>query len=959
MFACYAGWTKRVFAIIVIITISNFVNAQEDKLNPEVDNNTGLTSNAIRCIKVVQVSSVYVGTDNGLNILGGLSIEQTNIIRDIGGVSIWGLEIWKGLLFVGTRNAGLRIYNLSSGKLYKYISTNSINQIRKIKTLNDSVFILTNNGTYLWGNDNLRLVKLIKPSERSFIIDMFEFQNKAFGIIYPESQIVEYNAFEFSLNLNKKFLGKDKPSDFYSFAATSDSSNVILTSCFDKKRILYFSNPHTSTVNKKYVFNNVPEGYIIWDIIKYKNKIILAFGDTYSNEKGFIYVKDLQNNFESITPSEYITALAIDSANDMLYYGSLTSGLYCQKGISHSTSLDKPIKSKLYSNDEGNITFSGEMGTYQYKEGNLFSLNNYSTNSIPTFQSVCYFGDTVIVSSNKDIKAYDSKKLKEIKGVITQKPYLLNVIATTNSLNKNGDKYIFRFNHYGWVSQYNLKTGLDTLIHGIDSNIPSTIKQNGKIVLFNKEKGFNIIDGNDAYPLFCSNEKIPFARDFAIIKDTIFVLIRNSIEVFVIDYSIKQMVAIRSINIHDLCDGFEEEWILSKDNELYLANNKGLLQINVSNGTPLNYYWIGNNSKIQKPIIAGQQIIWSTDKMLSVVPFKEIEGTTQSKYEYNGNLKFPDNLNENLEFKSEFSCSQYVVQEHSLKSIELLANGKLLLQKFTINKYFNFPTGLKYGTYEWILHAGNQAVNGKLYISLPLNRNPNFYWTIIALIIVILAIVVKYWFDRKVANKTLLQNQLQILKQNFNPHFIYNSMNLISSLILERKLDESVEVIHDLSNLQRMYLESNNKDEISLEEEIHFLDMYLNLQQKRFEQDKAFSYQYFIDNSISIKNILLPPLILQPIAENAVKYGVVSSKALIRTIYLDILKEGESYIIRIEDNGEMMDASKNELGIGLSLVKKRLELYNKMHKKNLSIIYGLKPTHNDSGYRVELIIPEY
>jgi two-component sensor histidine kinase len=615
------------------------------------------------------------------------------------------------------------------------------------------------------------------------------------------------------------------------------------------------------------------------------------------------------------------------------------------------------MKSKLYANEEGNITFSGEIGTYQYKEENLFLLNNDPTKILPTFQSVCYFGDTIIVSTNKDIRAYDSKTRKEIKGVITKKPYLLNVIATTNSLNKNSDKYIYRFNHYGWVSQYNLKTGLDTLLKSIESNIPSTIKQNDKIVLFNKEKGFNLIDGGDAYPLICSNDKIPFARDFAIISDTIFVLLRNSIEVFLIDYSKKQMNAIRSININDLCDGFEEEWLLSRDSKLYLSNNKGILQIDLNNGSPLNYYWIGNNAKIQKPIVAGKNLIWSTDKMLSVVPFNEIENSNQYKYEYNFNLKFPENLNENIEFKFEFNCNQYVLQEHSLKTLELFDKGNVLARRFTINKYFNFPKGLKYGNYEWILHTGNKNVKGKLSISLPLNRNPNFYWTIIAFVIVILVISVKYWIDRKVANKTLLQNQLQILKQNFNPHFIYNSMNLISSLVLERKLDESLEVIHDLSNLQRKYLESNNKDEISLEEEIHFLDMYLNLQQKRFEVDKVFSYQYFIDNSIDIQNIFLPPLILQPIAENAVKYGVISSRAQTRTIYLDIFKEGESCIIRIEDNGEMMDTYKNELGIGLSLVQKRLELYNKMNKKNFSIIYGLKPVHNKTGYRVELLIP--
>jgi LytS/YehU family sensor histidine kinase len=181
-------------------------------------------------------------------------------------------------------------------------------------------------------------------------------------------------------------------------------------------------------------------------------------------------------------------------------------------------------------------------------------------------------------------------------------------------------------------------------------------------------------------------------------------------------------------------------------------------------------------------------------------------------------------------------------------------------------------------------------------------------------------------------------------------------MNLISALILESKNDEAVKVVAEFSKLQRTYLETNNKDQISLQEELDFLGIYLKLQQRRFDVNNRFEYKIEIETTVDISNISVPPLILQPIAENAIKHGIIGSTSSDKWIHVDITSDEKNIIINIEDNGDTENPNL-DLGMGQKLVNQRIEIYNKMNRNKLSIVSGLKPRFSNFGYRVELIIP--
>jgi hypothetical protein len=955
----FQSWLKGIITGILIFLSTVAVKAQDEKLLPEMDYSTGLQSNAVRCIKVAKSGNVYLGTDNGLNILGALTVFQNAIIQQIGNKSVWGLELMDSLLFVGTRSEGLQVYSIKTGRLLYNYSASVISLIRKIKVFDDRVFILTNNSAFRWQNGKLSTIRYIRPANGSFIIDIFEFQNKIYGINYPEKKILGFGNNEFADSLNKEFVGNEFDSHFQAFCAEVYGDKVFFPSSYGSRHLITIWEQNKPP-REIQILKDLPAGYIIWDMKVLGSKLILAVGDTYSNEKGFIYIKDIQQEFDVIEPSDYVNCIGVDSINNVLYYGTLNNGLFCQPAISDCLTIQMSQNLKLSAGDS-NITLTGYGEALALKSGKFVALLNHGLRFSDAYLSTSYLKDKIIVSGKKDIRIFDSKTLNEIN-LPWKHPLITNELATSESLSlkESGNvtvNYVYRFDSYGQVRKYNLNTGAEVILKDIESFIPVTLKQDGKIFLQNKEKGFCLIDGISAYRLTSKNVNVPFARDFAVIRDTLYLLIRNYLEELKVDYTHHALIPIRSFNTINLCEGFSPQWILSKNDKLYLLNSNGILQVDPQNGSPLNYFYLGNNFKIQKPVIGGSNLIWATQTMLSVVPFDEIDKPISANNITVLSLKFPENQNENIDFKVESNIQQYITQSHSLKSLEVWHGDKMAEKKYTINNTFSFKNGLKYGDYGLVLRAGNFHFKKLLSISLPLNRNPYFFGSIFILMSVILLLGLINVINKRVLNRKLAQVRLQSLKQNLNPHFVYNSMNLISSLILEEKYDDAVQIVADFSNLQRTYLETNNKDMISLEEELEFLNAYLKLQQKRFENDNLFEYTIDVTNEIEGHRIMLPPLILQPLAENAVKYGVVGSKANTKMIHVEVKYSNDYFIVGVEDNGIDVEANYHGLGIGHKLVSERITLYNSTYGTNIRLVAGIPPSRSTSGYRVELEIP--
>lgn len=208
----------------------------------------------------------------------------------------------------------------------------------------------------------------------------------------------------------------------------------------------------------------------------------------------------------------------------------------------------------------------------------------------------------------------------------------------------------------------------------------------------------------------------------------------------------------------------------------------------------------------------------------------------------------------------------------------------------------------------------------------------------------------KSWFELQRMNQRIVQeqkekvdNELQSLKAQINPHFLFNSLNVIYSLTL--KNDESTpEVILKLSDILRYVIYDSKQEQVSLSSEITLLKKYIDLQKYRIEDSTPIKFESQIENDAPIA-----PLIFLTLVENSFKHGIKSD---IENVFINMKLQANAQKIcfEIENNkaGANNDPGKNT-GVGLQNIKKRLQLqYPGKHQ--------FKITENENSFKVYLEI---
>ena len=936
--SCIKIRIQNIIPIFLSLLFFNLkANCQVQELLSQINLNAGLQSNAVRVVRLDKGSRIWIGTDNGLNIFNATLPAQKNIISAIGNQSVWDIAFLDSIVFIGTRYDGLYIFNQVTGNLFQHLPSSKINLIRKIKIFDKNIFILTNKQAYQWSDKILKALPVTTNLDVDFITDIFSWNNHLYGTTFPVGYIFELN--------NKNTFEKDCTSNFLPpgrkpkalLSARSSYNTLVLGG--DKYYIILRTGKSPIAFQLPQKKNS---NYAVWDIAFIKNKIYLALGETLSNQKGFMYEHD-QTVFKEnkLTEKGFLTSFAYDSTDDCLYYGSLTKGVYLRKGISGNEFINATVSTKFTANnehiigyDENSLINLSSNESIQFKK---FDRGKNRSGGLITNVKLC--GDMIVVASEFLIQFYNLKTSKLI--------YRLPIGSDEVAVEKD-NFYFFQF--YRGIYKFNFKTYKLERVNNIESFLPYPQSYWDKVIFLNREKGFNIIEKDTAYALISDDKSIAFTSDYAVINDNLYALIRNSIKSYEIDLNSQKLILQKVSNLDNIIEGFPTKWIFAKNENLYLVNDKGILRFDPSRNEIKSYYYFGNYNEINKPLLYGDFLLITTPSVLTKIAFTDIDNeriSVTKKF----TIQSPKNVNENLAFKIEFEYPGYLIQNHSLKRMKLYRDGEFVDQKYTLGKEINFPTGLKYGRYEIHLFIGNTEIIKSLDITLPLNRNPKFFIAIIIVVLAILILLIKNRLDKKEFTRKLSQSRLLVLKQNLNPHFVFNSMNLISSLILEGKNKEAIKVVSDFSNLQRTYLETNNKDEITLTEELRFLESYLQLQQRRFYHDNEFQFSISIDTFVDTNSILLPPLILQPLAENAIKYGVIGSKAKEKKIWIDI-KGNNPLIISIEDNGMQVTSKNKGFGLGHQIVEERISLF----KSPLSFFKNKSPLHSDNGYRVEIRI---
>ena len=270
-----------------------------------------------------------------------------------------------------------------------------------------------------------------------------------------------------------------------------------------------------------------------------------------------------------------------------------------------------------------------------------------------------------------------------------------------------------------------------------------------------------------------------------------------------------------------------------------------------------------------------------------------------------------------------------------------------------------------------VYYKNEQIANQKNNIQI-LNRDVKqgkiwnlFLVTIVGLFIVSMVLLYqKYSFRNKTNLLLRSQNELigqqkkeielineelenRMLRAQINPHFIFNALNSIQHFITINDKISTLKYLTKFSSLLRQILENSISSKVSVEDEIKFLKIYIDLEALRF--DDSFSYEIKIDESIDLYNAEVPILFLQPFVENAILHGLLP-KVGEKHLKISIGLEGGSLIFEIEDNGIgkqaaqiLKDKKKIEYkSRGLSVTEQRIKMLQKEDDKGSVSYIDLK-----------------
>ncbi|RZA02262.1 MAG: hypothetical protein EOP47_07625 [Sphingobacteriaceae bacterium] len=224
--------------------------------------------------------------------------------------------------------------------------------------------------------------------------------------------------------------------------------------------------------------------------------------------------------------------------------------------------------------------------------------------------------------------------------------------------------------------------------------------------------------------------------------------------------------------------------------------------------------------------------------------------------------------------------------------------------------------------------------------------------TVIFIILVILSIAIRayFYFRRKTKiaaqAKEIAVLQLQSVRSQLNPHFIFNALAGIQNLMNKNEVENANKYLARFARLTRNVLDDGQKELTPIAQEVKLLTDYLEMEQMRF----GFKFDVNISEGVD-QQIEIPAMLLQPFAENAVKHGISALKDE-GLITIGINQTGNDITLKVTDNGGGFSKG-TTTGMGIKLCEERIRLLNTVYK-NTTILLHINPTDKGTTVNIEL-----
>ncbi len=261
----------------------------------------------------------------------------------------------------------------------------------------------------------------------------------------------------------------------------------------------------------------------------------------------------------------------------------------------------------------------------------------------------------------------------------------------------------------------------------------------------------------------------------------------------------------------------------------------------------------------------------------------------------------------------------------------------------------------------------SQTETISVFIKTPFWKS-GIFWTTLVLALFIISFIIlenrnrqkrKAEVEKVITEKKLTELEMQALKAQINPHFVFNCLNSIKGFIFDKDFKQADKYLDKFSDLMRSTIDNSDASIISLQNEINYLDNYLQLEKLRFEE--KFDYKIVVSTGVEKEKYFVPAMLLQPYVENAIRHGMRFLENKKGQININVFTQDNFLVCEIDDNGigrEKAAALKSKMHIeyqskGMNISKRRAELYN-IHQQ----VTDKKDEHgNATGTTITVKIP--
>lgn len=212
-------------------------------------------------------------------------------------------------------------------------------------------------------------------------------------------------------------------------------------------------------------------------------------------------------------------------------------------------------------------------------------------------------------------------------------------------------------------------------------------------------------------------------------------------------------------------------------------------------------------------------------------------------------------------------------------------------------------------------------------------------------IVLILGLVylIRWWFRLKIKKKEseirFLKSEYKALNALMNPHFIFNSLNSVQGLVNNMEIPAANKYIRIFSDLIRQNMHNISNELISLDDEMDLVENYIKIEQLRMNE--MLEYAINIEEGVDSDEIMVPPLLIQPLVENAIKHGIWPDEYKKGVLQINIFEKGENLLVEIIDNGAgLVNKSKSDTlhkSYAMGNIEKRLEQLSIIHNTKITV----------------------